>query len=152
MGSETPSFPCRLLVDLPNWLGDLMMALPAADRLVRANRGGTTILHARPSTVRLLGALYPYASVIATPRRSSALKVARSITSGGGRVDVGVTMRNAARAKITNRAQIEQLQPLQWCLLEGHLQLLRTQQMVTRLLRPRLRPPDNLFPHPRLEI
>lgn len=35
----------HLIVDLPNWLGDVVMALPAVARLVEANRGGETVLH-----------------------------------------------------------------------------------------------------------
>ncbi|MCD4748949.1 MAG: glycosyltransferase family 9 protein [Thermoanaerobaculales bacterium] len=96
-------FPCRLLVDMPNWLGDLMMALPATDRLVRANSSGSTILHVRPSSARLIAALYPEADVIATPRRQGALRVSRKIVNRGGRADIGVTMRNASRAKIVLR-------------------------------------------------
>ena len=46
--------PTTLLVDLPNWVGDQMMALPALHRLVEENRGGLTVLHTRPHLTRFL--------------------------------------------------------------------------------------------------
>ena len=87
--------PARLLVDLPNWVGEQMMALPAVDRLVEGNRGDVTVLHTRPVMVRLLALVFPSAVVVAVPL-ASAVKLCR----GNGRYDVGLTLRNAARAKI----------------------------------------------------
>jgi len=94
-----PAFPARLLVDLPNWLGDLVMALPATARLIDANRGGTTILHVRHATAALVAAIFPEVEVIASARRENPLRTFRRIRTLGRRVDIGVTMRNAARAK-----------------------------------------------------
>jgi len=42
-------FPCRLVVDLPNWVGDHVMAQPAIRRLLDANSEGETTIHTRPS-------------------------------------------------------------------------------------------------------
>ncbi len=91
-----------MLVDLPNWVGDQMMAMPALARLVEGNRGGETVLHTRPSMVRFLSSLFPDISVMASPRKCSPVASARMLCSGG-RFKVGVTLRNAARAKILVR-------------------------------------------------
>ena len=102
--SRTASLlPGRVLVDLPNWLGDFVMALPATDRIVTANRGGTTFLHVRPSTARLAAELFPDAMVVATPRREPPLRTIRRFRRLDGPIDVGLTLRNAARAKIVLR-------------------------------------------------
>ncbi len=102
--SRTASLlPGRVLVDLPNWLGDFVMALPATDRIVTANRGGTTLLHVRPSTARLAAELFPDATIVATPRREPPLRTIRRLRRLDGPIDVGLTLRNAARAKIILR-------------------------------------------------
>jgi heptosyltransferase-2 len=88
------------LVDLPNWVGDQMMALPAVDRLVEGNRGGVTVLHTRPAMIRLLALVFPSSVVVASPRKAVPLASAVNVCRGRGRHDVGVTLRNAARAKI----------------------------------------------------
>jgi hypothetical protein len=36
------TLPCRLVIDLPNWLGDFIHTIPALQTLQRANRGGVT--------------------------------------------------------------------------------------------------------------
>jgi heptosyltransferase-2 len=95
-----PSFPTRIRVDLPNWLGDQMMAMPAVQRLVEANRGGATTLHTRPSMSRFLAGLFPATEVVASPRKASPLASARVVCGGSGRFEIGVTLRNSARAKI----------------------------------------------------
>lgn len=95
--------PARLLVDLPNWLGDLVMALPATDRLIRANRGGGTILHVRHSTARLVSAVFPEAEVVSSARRENPLRTVWRFRRLGLRADVGLTMRNASRAKVVLR-------------------------------------------------
>jgi heptosyltransferase-2 len=87
-------------VDLPNWVGDQMMALPAVDRLVEGNRGGVTVLHTRPAMIRLLALVFPSAVVVASPRKAVPLASAVIVCRGRGRHDVGITLRNAARAKI----------------------------------------------------
>jgi ADP-heptose:LPS heptosyltransferase len=95
--------PTTMLVDLPNWLGDQMMAMPALHRLVQANRGGETVLHTRPPMLRLLAELFPKTQVIASLRKTSPLSSARTIRGKHGRVHVGISLRNAARAKILIR-------------------------------------------------
>ncbi len=75
------------------------MALPATARLIDANRGGTTILHVRHATAALVAAIFPEAEVMASTHRENPLRTIRSIWGLGRRVDIGVTMRNAARAK-----------------------------------------------------
>lgn len=98
--SGSRRLPARLLVDLPNWVGDQMMALPAVDRLVEGNRSGVTVLHTRPAMIRLLALVFPSAVVVASPRKAAPLASAVNVCRGRGRHDVGVTLRNAARAKI----------------------------------------------------
>jgi heptosyltransferase-2 len=90
----------RLLVDLPNWLGDFVMALPATQRLVDANAHGSTTLHVRPATARLAAAIFPRARIVATPRRQMPLLTSRRLLRDAPRSDIGVTLRNASRAKI----------------------------------------------------
>jgi len=99
----TPALPARLLIDLPNWLGDLVMALPVTDRVVRANRGGTTILHVRHSTAGLVTAIFPKVEVIASTCGESPLWTIGRLRRLGARADIGLTMRNAGRAKILLR-------------------------------------------------
>jgi len=95
--------PGRLVVDLPNWVGDLVMALPALHRLLRGNAGGTTVLHSRPAVRRLLTDLFPEAAVVVSPRRTFPLIAARRLCRSGGRFELGVTLRNASRSKLLLR-------------------------------------------------
>jgi len=97
--SSAPDFPTRLLIDFPNWLGDLAMALPATDRLVSANSGGRNIFHCRPSSARLLQALYPRADIIVSERKEAARISARRIRASSGPIHLGLSFRNACRAK-----------------------------------------------------
>jgi lipopolysaccharide heptosyltransferase II len=90
-------------VDLPNWVGDQMMAMPAVQRLVEGNRGGETVLHTRPPMARFLASVFPEASVAASPRKSSPFVSARLARRKVGRFEIAVTLRNAARAKILVR-------------------------------------------------
>lgn len=94
-----PSFPAHLLLDFPNWLGDLAMSLPAADRLIEANHKGRTTLHTRPSTARLLQSLYPHATVVVSHPKESARISAARLRKTVGPVDIGLSFRNALRAK-----------------------------------------------------
>lgn len=93
-------FPSRMVVDLPNWVGDQVMALPAVRRLVDGNCDGATTLHARPEARRFLEALFPGTRVVASPRKAFPVATARHLCIGAGRFDVGVTLRHASRAKI----------------------------------------------------
>jgi ADP-heptose:LPS heptosyltransferase len=112
-----------MLVDLPNWVGDQMMAMPALNRLVEGNRGGETVLHTRPSLVRLLSTVFPGTRVIASPRKASPFSSAVRIRGSGRRFEIGITLRNAARGKILIRLSSR------WCVGsrgEGALLLLST--------------------------
>ena len=90
-------FPTSLFIDLPNWVGDTMMALPAAANLIAANRNGHTLINARPEMSRFINALFPQAAVLATEKKTSPFASARQIDQ---RFDIGITFRNAYRAKI----------------------------------------------------
>ena len=92
-----------MLVDLPNWVGDQMIALPALNRLLEGNRGGQTVLHTRPSMARLLAAVFDEARVVSSPRKTTPLTSARTIRESRERFDIGITLRNSARAKILVR-------------------------------------------------
>jgi len=102
-GAATGALPARVLVDLPNWVGDQMMALPAVDRLVSGNAAGLTVLSCRPPVRRLLEQLYPDAEVVGSPRRASPFRVAAELHRRWGRFDLGVTLRHASRAKLLLR-------------------------------------------------
>lgn len=86
-------FPCRLLLDLPNWLGDFVHALPALKLLLEANRGGCTSLLLPETHVPLAQEL----GVELIPRPyKAALAFAQSLP----RPDVAVTFRHSTRAKL----------------------------------------------------
>jgi ADP-heptose:LPS heptosyltransferase len=88
------ALPARLLVDLPNWLGDLVHALPALVSLRRGNRGGETwtLLPAGHAPLaRLLGL-----EVIERPT-GAGFCFGRRLR---GRFDVAVTARHSTRAKL----------------------------------------------------
>ncbi len=95
--------PARLLVDLPNWVGDVVMGLPAVARLVEGNAGGETVLHCRPAVGGLLQAIFPGTRVVATSRAKGPAAAASALRAGGPRFDVGITLRHAARAKLLLR-------------------------------------------------
>jgi len=95
--------PGRLLVDLPNWVGDQVMALPAVHRLVSGNAGGTLVIHCRPPVERLFRVLFPSTEVVASPRRAFPLLTARRLCREGGRFEIGITLRHASRAKMLLR-------------------------------------------------
>jgi ADP-heptose:LPS heptosyltransferase len=106
---DHPRLPATMLVDLPNWVGDQMMAMPALNRLVEGNCGGETVLHTRPPMVRFLSAVFPQTRVIASPRKFSPFFSARELREGGRRFEIGITLRNAARGKILIRLSAR------WC-------------------------------------
>jgi ADP-heptose:LPS heptosyltransferase len=90
-----PTLPARVLLDMPNWLGDLVHTLPALTRLIEGNaRGRTTVLlpeaHAR--LARLLGV-----DTIARPNAGGFFWARLHLH---GRFDVIVTARHATRAKL----------------------------------------------------
>ncbi len=91
-----------LLVDLPNWVGDVAMALPAVARLAAAGWERVT-LHCRPPVARWLERLFPGAEVVATRRREAPWAAARRLLAGSPRFAVGVTLRHATRAKLLLR-------------------------------------------------
>ncbi len=93
-------FPTSLLLDLPNWVGDTMMSLPAVTSLIDANRQGKTVLNTRPPMERLLTLLFPGAQVFATEKKTSPFAIAYRLRAGQSRFAAGITFRNAYRAKI----------------------------------------------------
>jgi ADP-heptose:LPS heptosyltransferase len=90
----------HVLIDLPNWLGDQVMALPAVHRVLAANRSGRTVLHTRPATERFLRVLFPDAEVAASQPKAFPLTTAGRLRRRWGVAAVGITLRNAYRAKI----------------------------------------------------
>jgi len=92
-----------VFVDLPNWIGDVVMSLPAVARLGDRWRPGEMVLGCRPPVARLLGLVFPGSNVIATDRRTSLLATARRLTVGHGRFHTAVTLRHATRAKLLVR-------------------------------------------------
>jgi len=100
--------PSRMVVDLPNWVGDQIMALPTVYRLVEANGAGETTLHARPEASRLFEAFFPTTRVVSSPRKASPVSSARRLCRNVGRFDLGVTLRNASRAKVCLRLAARQ--------------------------------------------
>lgn len=99
----TGRFPTRLLVDLPTWVGDQVMALPAVRVLVDGNRGGDTVLHTTPAMGRLLELIFPEVRVVTVRRKASPFASSRALCRRGGRFELGITLRNALRAKILVR-------------------------------------------------
>ncbi len=93
-----PTLPARVLLDMPNWLGDFVHALPALSRLLEGNaRGKTSVLlpaaHAR--VARILGV-----DTIVRPDGAGFSWGRRHLR---GRFDVVVSARHAARAKLLLR-------------------------------------------------
>ncbi len=91
-----------LLIDLPNWIGDVVMALPAVATLVKS-WDGETVLGCRPPVARFLQMIFPDASVVAVDRRTPLLEAARRLTTGRGRFHTAITLRHATRAKLLLR-------------------------------------------------
>ena len=92
---KTATAPRRLVLDLPNWLGDVVHTLPALARLLdpEARLAVTALVPAAYATlVGLTGA-----ATIARPRRASLWWARRHL---GGRCDVALTARHATRAKL----------------------------------------------------
>jgi heptosyltransferase-2 len=96
-------FPTRMVVDLPNWVGDHVMAMPAVHRFVSANEGGETTLHVRPQTLRLFQLIFPETRVAASNPKAFSFVVAHRLCRVGGRYELGITLRHASRAKIMLR-------------------------------------------------
>jgi heptosyltransferase II len=93
-----PTLPARLLLDMPNWLGDFVHTLPALTRVLEGNaRGRTSVLlpeaHAR--VARLLGV-----DTVARPAGAGYFWARRELR---GRFDVAVSARHASRAKLLLR-------------------------------------------------
>lgn len=86
-------FPCRLLLDLPNWLGDFVHALPALKLLLAANRDGRTTLLLPQTHIPLARKLG--AELLPRPSKA-ALAFAKSLP----RPDVALTFRHSTRAKL----------------------------------------------------
>lgn len=102
-GGPRPAPPTgRLLVDVPNWVGDQVMAMPTVERLLAGLRADEAVLLAPPPTARLWAAVFPTIRVELRSRRGSPFADARRLCRSG-RFDVGVTLRHASRAKILVR-------------------------------------------------
>lgn len=86
-------FPGRLLLDLPNWLGDFVHALPAVKVLLSANRQGVTTF-LLPAGHAPLVKLFPATAVVRPPKAGSAF--ARGLRG----FDVALTFRHSTRAKL----------------------------------------------------
>ncbi len=89
------ALPARVLVDLPNWLGDFVHALPALAALRNANRRGETVALLPAAYVplaRLLGV-----TAIARPMGVGFAWARRRLRH---RFDVTVTARHSTRAKL----------------------------------------------------
>ncbi len=89
------ALPARVLIDLPNWLGDFVHALPALAALRAANRGGETaalLPAAHAPLARLLGV-----SAIARPTGVGFAWARRLLRH---RFDVTLTARHSTRAKL----------------------------------------------------
>jgi len=89
------TLPGRVLVDLPNWLGDLVLAMPALERLVAGNRRGETWALAPEAHLPLL--CLAGARPIARPARSGYAWARRRLR---GQFDVVLTLRHSTRAKL----------------------------------------------------
>lgn len=76
------------------------MALPALDRVLAGNAGGTSVLHCRAAVRRLLADLFPDARIVVSPRRAFPLAAAWRIRREAGRMTLGITLRNATRSKL----------------------------------------------------
>ncbi|HLE60599.1 MAG TPA: glycosyltransferase family 9 protein [Thermoanaerobaculaceae bacterium] len=88
------ALPARVLVDLPNWLGDLVHALPALASLRKGNRGGETwalLPAAHAAVARLLGV-----HVLERPS-AAGFRFGRRLR---GRFDSVLTARHSTRAKL----------------------------------------------------
>ncbi len=92
----------RLLVDVPNWVGDQVMAMPTVERLLAGLRPREAVLVAPRPTVRLWAAVFPGVRVELRSRRGSPFADARRLCVSG-RFDAGITLRHASRAKILVR-------------------------------------------------
>jgi ADP-heptose:LPS heptosyltransferase len=88
------ALPARVLVDLPNWLGDFVHALPALAGLRQANPGGETwalLPAAHAPLARLLGV-----HIVERPQ-GAGFRFGRDLR---GRFDVVLTVRHSTRAKL----------------------------------------------------
>jgi heptosyltransferase II len=89
------TLPARVLIDLPNWLGDLIHTLPALQALKEANRRGETWAVAPAAygpLVEMLGV-----QVIPRPEGAGWSWARREL---GDRFEVAVTARHSTRAKL----------------------------------------------------
>jgi ADP-heptose:LPS heptosyltransferase len=89
------SLPGRLLVDLPNWLGDFVHTVPAVQALLATDRWAETTLLVPASHVPLAGALG--ARVVVRPAGAG---WRWSTRLAGGAFDVALTARHSLRAKL----------------------------------------------------
>jgi len=93
-----PNLPARLLIDMPNWLGDFIHTLPALIRLRDGNRRGRTVALLPEAHARLARLLE--VETLPRPYGAGLFWARRRIK---GRYDVAVTARHASRAKLLLR-------------------------------------------------
>lgn len=86
-----------MLLDLPNWLGDFVHALPAVEVVLEANRRGETALLVPPGHLPL-AQLFPVRVIPRPPRAGPGF--ARSLRG----FDLALTFRHSTRAKLLLRA------------------------------------------------
>lgn len=89
------TLPGRLLIDLPNWLGDFIHTLPAVQALLAANRRGETTLLVPPSHVALARNLGT--RVVARPAGAGWRWAKASLDPV---FDIALTARHSVRAKL----------------------------------------------------
>jgi heptosyltransferase-2 len=87
--------PARVLLDLPNWLGDFIHALPPLARLCACNGGGETWVTLPPAHAPL--AQLTGAQTIPRPMKAS-FRWARRVLRG--RFEIALTLRHSTRAKL----------------------------------------------------
>ncbi len=105
-GRGRPASPLAgrsVVIDVPNWVGDQLIAMPTAARLIAAAAGSRTLLYVRPPTRRLWETAFPTARVAAGDRHVEPFASARRLRRVDGRFDVGITLRHSSRAKILLR-------------------------------------------------
>jgi ADP-heptose:LPS heptosyltransferase len=87
--------PARVLVDLPNWLGDLVHSLPTVAAIHGANQGGSTVVLVPDAYACLAGLLG--VEVLTRPVKAGFGWARRTLR---GRFDVVLTARHSTRAKL----------------------------------------------------
>jgi len=116
--------PPRVALFAPNWLGDVVMALPAVAGVCRHFKDGEVVAVARPSVAPMLGAATGLAGVVAIDHRDEPRRIAAE------RFDIAILLPNSfASAWLARRAGI----PERW----GYRADWRGWLLTRAVLRPR---------------